>query len=448
MNNRGLIVLSMLFVALLAFIGLSLLSSTLFHLNISQAKIKRDREQNLLKNEMVRYIHHFREKLYEIDLEKFELPEGYFNKARFKDHISNGFKIKSMFKCHSRESAQYSTHHVCKSILINRKKEAMTIQSEVWIEILTGCLPVSMIPLYVSNEKIISKERFLSEKKIQVTQSGFKTGSELKPDLDLSAFVKDSLELKCEFLNWREIREKLGLDPIEKPVPNGIYSVLSLPDKDIAEAFFIQGDVDKLELSSSDHVQYIRIHKEGQVFIIQYGTEDVWLRYGYGSDIEEMPSQFRERIIINGNLLSITAPEPNSREISPLGHSDLTIYASGKIVVDSSIQTAAGHTIKLIADSNSFLGKYQESGKIFINDDPDADSVTTHITVIATESLVNQAKNLNFHGSVYANDIVNNGHIQLHDRSSRAAIDPFIRTKPTFYIKDFIASYNGAYLDD
>lgn len=164
-----------------------------------------------------------------------------------------------------------------------------------------------------------------------------------------------------------------------------------------------------------------------------------FLKY-WKSEFEEQ-ILFKEKIIVNGNIYSIIS----EGSLAFQNESNIILYSSGLIYINSSLNcdSSAGSSLKIITGNSDFFSKPANSGKVIVNKiDGDKKKVLS-VSVIASETLINNNQELTIKGSIYTKEIDNKGKINISPYYKKSKIDNFFTTKKYCYIKSFIVSFNG-----
>ncbi len=438
-NNKGLIITSLLFVTLMSFIGISLLASTIFHVRILGARDKKNRDSRFLHSSLIKYLHNFREEIYNTDLNKFELIENdFFNKENFPDQIESTYLVSNYFNNRIKYADKYRSINIF-DIVTASIKNKLKLESTVNIDILSGNIPISRIPFYLNKKPEIPKDSFLKNKKINISSENVLTQIDTRVKFELSNFLKDSLGLKGKTLNWKEIRDKAGVEINDYPLENGVYTFVGTETEDELEAIFIQGDVQKITFSIEDQKQRILISHEDKDYLIEYKPSEYAMKY-WGNDFEESVL-FKEKIIINGNIHSVLS----EGDFAFLNNTNLSLYSSGIVYIDSSLDSdsSAGSNLKIITGYNEFFNKPSDGGRIIINKTADNSTLKLSVSLFASGKVINNSKDTIIKGSMYLNDIENKGKISISPSLRNNSSDTFFTTEKFTFIKEFTVSFSG-----
>jgi hypothetical protein len=158
------------------------------------------------------------------------------------------------------------------------------------LEILIGNIPLSTIPLLVDKDLSESqKENFLSKNKISLTSTresplpshvSFSQG-ELLPQ-DALPQINEALKIQIfhpQDLSTTELRTALGLEPLEDPVPEGVYLI----EDDLGlGGIYVEGDLLEMILAIEHGYQIIS-------FVMEAGRWTLWFNPSEEETIFETP---------------------------------------------------------------------------------------------------------------------------------------------------------------
>jgi hypothetical protein len=439
-GNEGLIITSILFITLISFIGISILSSTIFHTKIIGAREKRSIDVNFLNANLIKYLHNFREKIYLTNLNKFNsVSDDFFNTKNFHDKRDGAGIVKNKFNNIIKYKNKYSAVIINDRVISSSNNIKLKLEAIINIDILSGNIPISKIPLYISNQFSKSKESFLADNKIKVNFSGFFTKKDVRTNLKFNNFLTKFLQLEGCILNWKSIRKSCGIEISDMPLPIGVYPFFNKVYDNRLEGVFIQGDVQKIMFSTEDNRQKLIITQSNKEYLIEYEPKKYNLKY-WGSEFEEI-ILFKEKIIINGNVYSLISNE----EFAFLNTTDMCLYASGIVYINSSLSSndSLCSNLKIITGSNQFFKKTKQSGQIIINNTNTGTPTRLSISVIATERLINKASDTAIIGSIYTKELNNKGCLRITGSNRTNGNDVFFTTEKFTFIKDFNFSLNG-----
>ncbi len=377
-QDSGLIITSLSLMILLSFIGVSILASTVFHIKILGARNRKGREVSLLQSGLINYLHNFREKVYMANLNEYEfIEDDYFNNEGFSNLIKKDYLISNMFKNNIRFQEEYKAIGINNKVIAILKDKKLALESIINIDILSGNIPITAIPLFLNKKPEISKIDYLVNNKINLSSTSFITKNDIGVKFDLNKFLVDSLDLNGKVLNWKDIRERVGAEINDTPLDNGIYSFINIENEEKLDAIFIQGDVQKVIFSIEEEKQKLLITFEDKDYILIYKPDKYDLIWN--SEFEEQVL-FNEKIIINGNVFSLISEE----NFAFLNNTDLCLYSSGIVNIDSSLSSdsSVGSSLKIITGYNEFFKKPVSSGKVIINKNKDNSIIKLSVSIL------------------------------------------------------------------
>jgi hypothetical protein len=243
-------------------------------------------------------------------------------------------------------------------------------------------------------------------------------------ELDFSGFIMDSLKITATFMNWRAIREKLGLDLSDEPIPEGPHLAI---DNGTVQSVVIQGNVEQMVFSIDDRnrLQKIRIIQDLIPFEISYRPGEnyftCWDQARSGDVL------FRERVLVNGDILSIR----QEGDAAFLENSDIILFVSGKAVIHSSLETKPDlqpldlktmkHTNLTVTAGKGQVLKQGSARSDIIVDVQSTGKTKIRVSLVTEGKFTNKnpGAQLKITGSLYCKDLENNGTIEIdHMHSS------------------------------
>ena len=171
--------------------------------------------------------------------------------------------------------------------------------------------------------------------------------------------LADALGLGGPLPDWRRIREKFNLEPGDAPIPPGIYLA---QDGEEVTAVFVEGDLQKLELSAGDGWQAVAFLQNGLRSELRYQPGLASLAW---SGPEAVAGRtFSEKIIVHGNIWDIG----QAGAAAFLSASRLQVLACGQMVVRTQLE---GENLEL--GKEKFPGLLlMTAGRDFFNDRRDS----------------------------------------------------------------------------
>jgi len=444
MNRKGLIITSVLFVALISFIGLSVLSGTIFHVKILGAREKRLKSNEYLQAELIKYIHSFREKVYSVNLNDFLYPEEeFFNATEFPDISTDKYELSNSFNNSTVDEKGYRLAQIQNRILILSKKHKIKLEATIKINIISGSLPVTKIPLYINNHLNTSKDKYLFTHSINIPTIKFLTANDIGIHFNIDGFFDEIIGLNGKILNWSSIRERLGFPVNNLPLTNGLYILYNKKDENTIDSIFIQGDIQKMIFSINKDIQNIKIITDNKSYNIEYIPKQYHF-LNLESEIEDA-LLFKEKLIVNGSIYSLIS----NGDFAFTRNTKLSLYSSGIIFIDSSLNTdnSARNGLRIITGNNEFFKKNEQSGRVIINNTENSE-IKLSVSIIADEKITNNSKTTEINGNIFTDDLENNGVVKIQGNFFDDISDSYFTTDKFIFIRDFFISLNGEVLDE
>lgn len=440
MKHEGNIIISVLFVVLISFLGLSLLGFSIFHTWIRGIRTQKISETGRMHQELIYYLHHFREKIFNKNIQNFYQPEtDFFNKEYFPDIESRNdpeIMIKNSFDHCILPEEYYKKISITDIIDVSSVRNNYSIKSEVIIFIFSGQIPLTLIPFFLNKAIEIPEETFLEENNI-INNSGINMViDDMEMELNTSEFLVESLGIQATVLTWAAMREKFGFEVSDEPIPEGIHL---LKEDDILKCMFIQGDVERLVFSVRDNTQKILIIKENIPHEYHYIPGKNYFICLDNQINEELI--FKERIIVNGNIWSLEQDGSDGfTEVT-----DIILFASGNVVIVSDLVTK-DFTIKKIKSTSltlvSSFEKLFNQGDLKPNIIVDTNrEISLQVSIITDGKLINKSPKLEVKGSIFCKDLQNKGIIEITHWDSKSDRAKFFRTTDFKYIDCFHINY-------
>ncbi len=449
-RNQGSILISFVFVIFLAFAGISLVSFTVMHTMIVRARTTKIMETDKMYQNLIFYLHHFREKIFNERIQDFIKPEvDYFNAAHFPAAtINNEHSLSLSFNYFEVPKTGYMKTRVIAALDISSvspSRNSYDLVSRVFIDILSGKIPLTFFPFFLDigdgGEVPPDVPAFLKAKNIINKSQKKPLVDKLDVETGVTDFLLHALKISGSHLDWPAVREKFGFPPSNDPIPAGIYF---LSAEGVVESIFIQGDIERMIFSTADHLQEIRLIKNTVSYDLRYkpGENDFecW-DFSIARD-----SLFMEKIIVNGSVWSIEQDSDGAFDPT----SNLQLLVGGKAVIRSNLETASS---QLDVRKTTFSNFKLTCGKEFLEGvfglgGPDSEVVvdtdqTTnlHASIIADGKFTNKSKDLKLSGSLYCKDLENAGSIEIDHRSSPDNGDNYSCTVDFKYIEQFIIHF-------
>lgn len=446
--QKGFIAVSLSIILFMSLMGLMLLTYCFTHTKIVRSRSFKIKETDCLYQDLVCYLHNFRERILTDDIQGNGAPEtGYFNGDVFSGTLlnpHNGHTVTHSFTWLDFPLGTYKRTRVTARLHAYSAsgRHPYHLLSGVHIGVLSGDIPLPLFSFVVDTTPPVPTKTFFEEKKVS-GGDGKKVAEDIDKKENITGFLVDTLRLSGNVLTWREIREKLGLPTSDEPVPEGIHL---LTEDGVLHAMVIQGDVEKIIFSTgsggaADPVQKIRIIKETVSHEISYRPGDPFLQCWDTSVVQE--TYFGEKITVNGNVWSIS----QEGDAAFLDTSAITLTISGQAVIRSSLQTR-NLELKEMELTNLTLacGKedlFNGGGDAGVVVDAPEEEVDVHASVITEGKFTNHSQQLNLSGSVSCGQLENNGSIDIRrtPRSANPAVSPYFQVLGFCIIDDVSVTY-------
>jgi len=450
MKDKGNILVSVVFVTFLAFVGISLLTFTVMHIRIVRARTMKLVKTDRIYQDLIYYLHHFREKVFNESIRDFNQPgQDYFNINYFPDIITGSeHQIIHSFDYFEIPKAYYTKTRIIVTIDASSTSDSYCLNSEVFIDILSGKIPLTIFPFFMNrgteNPTPVDAETFLRENNV-INKSDKKVViDDIDAELGIHEFLIDALKITGTNLSWSEIRERFGFPPSDDPIPPGIYFLV---EDGALESIFIQGDIERMIFSARDQTQKIRLIKNTVPYELYYKPEESYFEcwdYSVTGDI-----LYKEKIIVNGSVWSIEQESDGAfAELS-----NLTLLVTGKAVIRSNLETAEPYlslrqsrlsNLKLACGQEHlehlFDGGGTESGVVVDNIDKTAPT-NLQVSVIVDGKFTNKDPDLKLSGSLYCKDLENTGTIEINHIDAVVPEKNYFSTMDFKYINQFLIHF-------
>ncbi len=306
------------------------------------------------------------------------------------------------------------------------------------LTLFTGNIPLSALPLLKDkNTDHTTEEDFLEDNNISVVSSGeddsspkiYLSEDELIPDT-ASEQIREALNIKTfkpQDLSDQKLRQILGLEMTDEPVPGGVYLI---QDDLGLGGLFIQGDVEEMILAAEQDYQVIKITHEAGVWILKFNPQTSETCF-----ITPLETQYfnlipKGIIIVNGGIKSLGGGFVNSSgEIEMLGQEgqvpsvlksvNLTIITSEEIAIsdhiihegvqwiDSVPYVKDSHSqLNIFAGGNNLVELQERTGGITIENNTSEElKIQASLTTSTGEfSIKGENKTVSIFGSVHASE--------------------------------------------
>lgn len=409
MNRRGNIVIAVLFVLLLSFSGLALLTQSLVHGRIIAARRGKWQLCGKMESLLMQQLHGYRQRLDDSDLNLFTAPENdFFNTLNFPSANEGDVEVKNHFSRHVLiAGGGFAKVRVFNTMTAGSEKSRLEYGGKTSVDLLKGDIPLSEFTLLVNMEMPGTQSAYLAGKGVE--WSGPLVNLPGKPPVtgDCRSVLAAALKLSGPIPDWRQIREKFGLEPSAAPVPPGIYLTRAAG---LVETIFVEGDLQRLEFRALDGLQTVVFEQDARRSELSYRPGQGSLLWSGNEAVHGFC--FGEKIIVHGNILAIE----QTGQAAFAADSSIQVLASGKITVCSGL---AGESLELQKAHFAHLLLMTANKDFFSGAEVNADIVlaagdgsTVEAHILAAGNVVHGAGLLNLSGSLIANDIRNSGRLR------------------------------------
>ena len=431
--EKGSMIMAVLFVVFASFVGLTLLTHTISQNRIIRYRIKKIEETDRIQQELIHYLHCFREKIMSENLNSWIHPEtDYFTAEFFPDTVSRQVKLKNHFYQITEEKGDYRKIRIKNTVEGQILNGNQVLNADAVIDLLSGNIPLSLIPLVTPTGFDIHPDQFLPGHDIMLPGPGTAIMDDLPVDFDVSSFLIDALKIRGEILSWARIRERFGFEISDQPIETGIYFMI---ENNILESVFIQGDIQKMVFSVSDDLQVIKIHLDGTCHELSYRPGGSYIQ-SWNERIPESTA-FRENIIVNGNLWSLEQAGGSAfRE-----DANIKLLVSGQTIIRTSLETKNLELEKLrltrltlITGTHQLYGPENGRPEVLIETD---DKTQLQITLLVEGNFKNKSPELDLTGSLFTETVVNEGRLNISHLRSAWDSGSYFHTGNTTLVVDF-----------
>ncbi|MCU0286794.1 MAG: hypothetical protein MUF15_10390 [Acidobacteria bacterium] len=423
-KRNGNILIALLLVMFLTFLGLSLLGFGMFHTWIRNARMQKITETNCLHQELIYYLHFFREKIFNQDLRAFPNPEtGYFNKSNFPDTTigsgtGQGIVIKNSFTHLDFPKEFYTKTRIIDRLSILSPKTAYNLKAEVSIGMVSGQIPLPFFPFFLENSSQIAENTNVLVQDIlnnseESTSTPDMSSSDIDVEINSAEFLLNCLEVQGTALTWAAMREKFGFEISNEPIPEGIHLLV---EDNLVKCIFIQGNIERLVFSIVNDTQVIRIIKQGITSEYRYKPGK---NYFYDvNNLKEEPWLCLERIVVNGNTWSLQ----QEGDAAFTAGTDITFFSSGTVNIHSNLSTKTKNldmqkilstSLILICSSGTLFDREDLKPGVMIERPDGSTETSIQVSIITNGKLTNKSPHLKVNGSIYTKDLENHGIIEI-----------------------------------
>ncbi|MEN8153581.1 MAG: hypothetical protein ABFR75_06125 [Acidobacteriota bacterium] len=436
MKERGSLLFSVSFILLISFLGLTLLTFSITHTKIVSARGKKNRETGKLYNQLYLLLHESKKKICSSDLSSIENPlDNFFNNEIFPIINNKNFKLTRKFSFNSIQKEGYKVHRGYLDISAISKRSGYKYASQNIFNLLSGNIPVSLIPLLI-NRGNNEADRPSASRTFTYGSSLSPPPGENKVSINTSGYLAQIFGIESGILCWKNIRKELGLLEYEKELPEGIY--LFLKESQII-SILIQGDVKSIHFSIDSDKQKIQIDSGKELFRIEYiPKENYFLLEDSNYDTS---LNFNENLVINGNVGSIS----QTGEYAFTENTSIELIVLGSLNINSSLlQAGKNNTIvnkKAPVQIRALRSPFLEFPRDPVIRIRAGDNSKIDGSIMAQGEIINYSKDLLVKGTVYTEKLSDNGKMKISPVYGNGSDGKYFHMINYNYIQDFRINY-------
>lgn len=426
-NKKGVIAVSVIVVLFISFVGMSLLTFSVLHTRIVRARTYQLSTIDRMYQDLIYYLHDFREKIFARDMREFSHPGlEYFNSNFFPGEVigqSQTNYILPSFSSVDIPKPTYNKSRVTTLIDVSCPGTGYRLNAELTIEVLAGDIPVTMFPFFSNHALSRPLAEFLEKNRL-VTPGDYRLVSEeVETSFSISDFLLEAMKINGTVLSWRQIRERCGLVLSDEAIPEGIY-IITADNHTVIQSIYVQGDIERLVFAARGGIQVIRFIKDTISYEIQYQPGGNNFSCWDANIPHDRP--FSEILIVNGNVWALEKAVDS--EVAFTSKTRISLSISGKAVICSDLDVESKQLdLKEIQLSNLTLtcGKDQlfdkgEAAEVVVEKQ---EKTSLSVSIIAEGKVTNKSNELKVSGSIYCRELENTGgNIQV--RYCRPGVDP------------------------
>lgn len=430
--------MSILLVMLITFLGLGLMSFSILHNSIRGSRTRKISAVARMHPELTYYLHHFYEKVFGTDIRDFSQPEtDFFNSVYFPDTAGvndDRIKISNSFAYCAFPKDGYDKIRVTDVIDVSSPEHNHGIKSVVFFDMACGQIPLTFFPFFLNSAPDMPVKTFVEENHIVNDGDGNTVVDDMEVERDTGGFLMDCLGIQGDELTWALIRMKFGFELSNEPLPNGIHL---LEEGGVVRCVFVQGDLDRLVFSTEVDIQKVRFVKNGISYEYHYKPGEDYFMHWIDRRLEDM--MFDEKILVNGNIASLEQ-EGNAAFTAA---SNITLFATGNIVIrtnleaDSGLKPSLSTHLTLLSCFEKLFGAEGKTPGITVDTVSLENGAEIQVSIVTDGKVVNKNPKLKVEGSIYCEELENQGVIEVSHLNSKSDCAGFFRTMPFKYIYHF-----------
>ncbi len=420
-NSKGSIILSIIFLTLVLFLGLSLLNITIAHNRIIKARNFHRKNSESLHNVLIRHLHADMNNIKNTHFgSSIENCSYYFNNNTYPEVDEGSIKIKKHFSFNPRNFTMFRIIKGMFTIETLDSSRRHKWESSSVFNIFSGNIPINFIPVIINPINMSEADEDLIYTELKSIGRDHIIISDHDPVFDISSYLANILRLEPAMLTINSIIELYG----HHEKSEGIYFIESETE---SGPLFVQGDTENITLSVENDYQVIEINTTKSRFRIRYTNEE----YIYQSDnITQYENRtFNQKLVFNGNVKSLRASgtpalaSGSHPEFIVLGNINIFSSISG---IDHNIEGVTASGITIISAPSPFAPEskiplivFKPSGLVNIQGS------------INIKGTLNNNSDLTINGNLYCRALENSGKIKVKNISSFTSISP-----DNFYLSD------------
>lgn len=437
--TNGSILLAMLTFILVSFAAISLLGHVVAHQRIIKARARRADRMEPIYQELLHYLHQLKERVNNLNIQDSAEPElDIFTPEKFPDRTAGDIAITNHFSHTIDQYGSYKTIAIHDLVEAASSRHPYLFVAGFEVDILSGKIPLSLIPLYLRQHIDIPTTSFLEANNISLKSQSGAIVDDSPHTFDATAFLSGSLNIEGKMLNWQNVREQLGLEISSAPIPDGIYF---FQDGRRLRTIFVQGTVRHMTLFTRHNRQFVQLEQHGTTYSFSYIPGEYAFDCWDPSLADE--TIFDERLIINGDCLALN--QQGLAAFHP--DSDLTLFVSGKTIIKSSLvaeseqlhQKKTGWT-HLTIISGSHRLQTDDCGESSLIIEKEGDTIL-ELSLMINGRATNHSRNLVLNGSLFAGQLQNNGSININHLFPQFNDDACFLTKNVTIVHKIIINY-------
>jgi hypothetical protein len=435
MSRRGNVVLSLMFMMLVAAAGLGLLTRTGLHFRIVAARRERRLEGAFLEQALVLCLHRYRERLAAADMNAFPEPErDFFNNQAFPDPAQGTGACSQRFERRTLlPGPDFRVVRILDLIRACRGGGRLAYVGRAGVDLYAGDVPAGEFALAVRQPNEGSAAAFLAGRGVEYPGSLLPQVGDYDVSSDGEGLLREALKLPVP--DWRRIRERFGLEPSDAPVPRGVY--LAGGDEGEVAAVFVQGDLEKLEFGADGGWQAVAFIQDGRRSELRYQPGLPSLEWSGGDGPAAAGSTFAEKIVVHGSVRCIE----QAGAAAFLPEARIELLASGCLVIRSGL---AGENLETGGERIPCLLLMTSGRDLFDGEAVAADVVVEgggdkviQAQVIAAGTLVNGGGRTEITGGLFAGDVENPGRLRVAGAAGGFALPGHVRLRNFKFLKNF-----------